>query len=221
MNSQYKQVIEDVRQVHQLNEDFLPSYVVLVDAHEKLGQFDQARQTLKDLTRLDPENRKVRLYYAKLLVRSQDFKAARVEFGEMIELYPEDLDLLLTAGVLAIQDQDPVAARGYFNTLLTKHHRTNEALYQLGLLELQEGNIEAALESLLRITPSSVFQEARFRAGQLQSQQGDIESAIQTFEQAAELQPQAQDLYFMGVIEVLSFHQDFQRGHSSTKMQDF
>lgn len=214
LNGHHSDVILDVKKLHRLNKNFLPSYVLLVDAYEKTNQLEKAQKSLENLIRLDPTNKKIRLYYARLLVRLEKFSKAEQEFSTLIELYPEDLDLLLTAGVLASQSGSTAKARAYFERLLAVPYRTNEALFQLGLLEEQAGNIDEAITALLRITPSAVYQEARFRAAQMQSAQGDLNAGLQTFSDAAILQPNAKHLYIIGSVELLAEAQQFDQALS-------
>lgn len=204
-------VITDVEQLQKLEKKFMPGYILLVDAYEKTGQLDEAEQSLKRLTRLDPDNKKIRIYYARLLVRQQKMKQANAEFADLLNRFPDDLDLKLTAAALAIQANQFDQAMSYLDELLRAGHRTNEVLIQMALVYGQQDDTVEAINKLLQVTPSPFFQEARLEAARLQAPK-DIEAAIDTLQQAAQLQPKAQLLYTISIAELLAQNKQADRG---------
>jgi len=198
------EVITSVQQQHKIDNQFLPSYILLVDAYEKTNQVDLAEKALKKLTTLDPANKKVRLYYARLLVRSQKYKAALNEFESLVKDFPTDYDLQLTSGVLAAQSGQFTTAMAYFQGLLDKNHRTNETLLQIAIIQELQNNPKEAITNLLLITPSDFFQEARFKAAKLTADQGKVDEAILILEEAAKQQALASELYTISIAELYS-----------------
>ncbi|MEC8010345.1 MAG: tetratricopeptide repeat protein [Pseudomonadota bacterium] len=200
---QYNLVISDITKLQTLNSQFLPGHVLLVDAYEKTGQNEKAITALKKLTKLDPENKKIRIYYARMLVKAEKLKEAKNEFNDLIKVFPEDMDIKLTYGVLSAEIGDTKNALAVFNELVEEGYRENEALLQIAMIQEQQDDIDEAINTLLQVSLSPFYQEARFKAAALMSNT-DMEKAIAIIEEGVQNQPEAQNLYTVFTTELLA-----------------
>ncbi len=200
---QYDKVIADAEQTQSLKSDFLPAYVLIVDAYEKTNQIDLALKNLEKLTKMDKDNKKVRIYYARLLIKTEKFEKAKDEFKDLEKIFPEDLDIKLTYGVLCAETGDQKEALDIFQELIDQGYRSDEALIQTAILQEKNDEVAEAINTLLEVQPSPFYQEARFKAATLMSNT-DIGKALDILDEGAQVQPDAELLYSVFTTELLA-----------------
>lgn len=152
----------------------------------KLGQREEAVISLKRAVLSKPDNKQLRLAYARLLVDVKEYETARIEFEKLHQLAPNDPDLLYTLGLLSLESQRFDAAEKYLTRLLTLNKRTNEARYYLGRIFESRNQPDKAVSWYLQVSGGEYNFDAQIRSASLIAQQGKIEIAMGSLNKMAE-----------------------------------
>jgi tetratricopeptide (TPR) repeat protein len=152
----------------------------------KLGQREEAVISLKRAVLSKPDNKQLRLAYARLLVDVKEYETARIEFEKLHLLAPNDPDLLYTLGLLSLESQRFDAAEKYLTRLLSLNKRTNEARYYLGRIFESRNQPDTALSWYLQVTGGEYNFDAQIRSATLMAQQGKIDKAMGSLKKMAD-----------------------------------
>ena len=71
----------------------------------RLGRADEAAHSLEKAVVASPEDKNLRLTYARLLVDVKKYEKARAEFEVLYQASPDDAELLYTLGLLSLESQ--------------------------------------------------------------------------------------------------------------------
>ncbi len=152
----------------------------------KLGQREEAVISLKRAVLSKPDNKQLRLAYARLLVDVKEYETARIEFEKLHLLAPNDPDLLYTLGLLSLEAQRFDAAEKYLTRLLSLNKRTNEARYYLGRIFESRNQPDKAVSWYLKVSGGEYNFDAQIRSATLIAQQGKIETAMGSLDKMAD-----------------------------------
>jgi tetratricopeptide (TPR) repeat protein len=152
----------------------------------KLGRREEAVISLKRAVLSKPDNKQLRLAYARLLVDVKEYETARIEFEKLHLLAPNDPDLLYTLGLLSLESQRFDAAEKYLTRLLTLNKRTNDARYYLGRIFESRNQPEKAVRWYLQVTGGEYNFDAQIRSASLMAQQGKIDIAMGSLEKMSD-----------------------------------
>jgi tetratricopeptide (TPR) repeat protein len=98
----------------------------------KLGRSEEAVVSLSQAVAEQPDDKNIRLTYARLLVDVKQYEEARSEFEILYQQSPNDPDLLYTLGLLSLESQRLDDAEKYMARLVELNLREGEAQYYLG-----------------------------------------------------------------------------------------
>jgi tetratricopeptide (TPR) repeat protein len=152
----------------------------------KLGRREEAVISLKRAVLSKPDNKQLRLAYARLLVDVKEYETARIEFEKLHLLAPNDPDLLYTLGLLSLESQRFDAAEKYLTRLLTLNKRTNDARYYLGRIFESRNQPDKAVSWYLQVTGGEYNFDAQIRSANLMAQQGKIDMAMGSLEKMSD-----------------------------------
>jgi tetratricopeptide (TPR) repeat protein len=152
----------------------------------KLGKREEAVVSLKRAVLSKPDNKQLRLAYARLLVDVKEYETARIEFEKLHLLAPNDPDLLYTLGLLSLESQRFDAAEKYLTRLLSLNKRTNEARYYLGRIFESRNQPDKAVSWYLQVSGGEYKFDAQIRSASLMAEQGKIEKAMDSLNKMAE-----------------------------------
>lgn len=152
----------------------------------KLGKREEAVISLKRAVLSKPQNKQLRLAYARLLVDLKEYERARVEFEKLHMIAPDDPDLLYTLGLLSLESQRFDAAEKYLSKLLKLGQRTGESRYYLGRINESRNNYEKAIDWYQSVKTGEYRFDARIRSANLVAKMGDTDEAISLLKKMAE-----------------------------------
>jgi len=169
--------------------EYLDNALAIKDIHDahalkaqtliKLGRRNEAVISLKRAVLSQPDNKQLRLSYARLLVDVKEYEAARIEFEKLQLLAPNDPDLLYTLGLLSLESQRFDSAEKYFHSLLNTGLRIGEARYYLGRIKQSKGEYQKAIEWYITVDSGEYVFDAQMRTAQLLALQGDTAEALE------------------------------------------
>ncbi len=152
-----------------------------------------------------PENKSLRLQYARLLTRS-DIDAARRQFEILSVQSPRDGDLLLSLALLNQDNGDTLAAKAYLRQVLALEQRVDEANYYLGRIAEDEGRPDEAIAAYSRVEDpeSREFFNARGRVGKMLIAGGDSSGSAEFFDLQRQAYPELREQLYALESELLA-----------------
>jgi len=199
-----EQALANLNRVQKIERDFVPGLVLAAGLYEQQKDAQSLLKTLKRLSSLQPQNKKIRIYYVRALVQTDHLRKAENEIMDLIALFPKDHDIKLTAAVINAELKEFETAAALLNEVITAEHRQNEAYLQLGIIaELQELPIKAR-KLYEQVTPGTGFQDAQLRIAQLYVNADQFEAALKQLETAIERQPKSALVLQVSIAELLS-----------------
>jgi len=138
----------------------------------KLGRRDDAVISLQKAVQARPNDQKLRMTYARLLVDVKQYVKARIEFEKLHQASPDDVDLLYTLGLLSLESQRLDDAEKYMLKLVEKNERKGEAQYYLGRVNEEQGKYQKAIDWYQQVHVGEYLFDAKLRIAGLLGDSG-------------------------------------------------
>lgn len=197
------QGLEDIEQSLALQPTYVNAIIAKARLLEERDQQKPARELLADATQASPDNKRLGLAYARLLLRQKRIDDANKEFARLVDHFPDDSDLVLSLALVAWEnDQEQVAVEQLEK--LVKTDRASEAHSYLGRIAASRNDKEKAIEHFRMVDIGPQYTAARIQMAALLAAENQIDSARQTLAQARQRAPQDSLQYYMMESEILS-----------------
>lgn len=168
-----------------------------------LAQLDrkaEAVPVLKQAAELRPNDIRVRLNYARLLIELERLEDARSEFLDLHNRYPENEDIRLSLGLVNLDLEAWPEAEVYLTQLIEDELLVDAAHFYLGLTYEGMQQYKTALEEHKLVTPSPYFLNAQQRVMELMLQLQPTADTLAYAELQRQRHPDlAVDLYLLQV----------------------
>jgi len=165
-----------------------------------LERGDEALPLLKNGLRLHPDDKRLRLAYARQLLEEQRLDESRAQFRELLQRFPEDNDLRLSLALIELEAKAWNEARSHLQELIERDAHVDAAHFNLGRLAEQDGDSAAALREYALVGPSNDFLPAQLRRTQLLVKAGRSAEAERLLASARDSQPDyALQLYLLEI----------------------
>ncbi len=165
-----------------------------------LDRDEEVLPLLKDGLRQHPDDKRLRLAYARQLLEAERLKEAREQFAELLRRFPEDDDLRLSLALISLEAKERDDARGHLLTLIERDAHTDTAHFHLGQIAEQDGDTNAALEQYAAVGAGDEYLPAQVRRTALLVKLGRDAEARRQLASARESQPDvALQLYLIEV----------------------
>lgn len=174
---------------------------------QNLSRGDEALQLLKKGIRRHPDDKRLRLTYARLLVEQGRLADAKSEFAKLVEQFPEDDELRLSMALLCLEAEDWDEATLHLQTLIERGSYADAAHFHLGRIYEERKDMQSALIEYLLVSPGSYFLPALQRRSEILLDSGRTAEASANLAKARAAYPDfALQLYLIEA-ESLSNHQ--------------
>ena len=184
------------RDVIKEDPDDLHAVVVETRLLQQLGRLDEAVIRLETMVAKHPNNRRLRLQYARVLM-TRDIPLAREQFEVLIRESPNDPDLLLSLAIISKETGNATEAELYFQRLLATGQRTTEAHYYLGQIAEEHSQWSLAISHYQQIPPGPDFIAATNRITAVYLKQRQIEQARQYLTSLRQLYPEQSIRFYL------------------------
>ena len=165
-----------------------------------LDREDEVLPLLKAGLRQHPDDKRLRLAYARQLLEQEQLEESRAQFRELLRRFPEDDDLRLSLALISLEAKDRDTAREQLQTLIERDAHVDTAHLQLGLIAEQDGDSVAALEHYAAVGPGNDYLPAQVRHTALLVKAGRDAEARRLLASARESQPDyALQLYLIEI----------------------
>lgn len=165
-----------------------------------LERGEEALPLLKDGLRLHPDDKRLRLAYARELLQEQRLDEARAQFRELLQRFPEDDDLRLSLALVSLEAKAWDDARRLLRELIERDAHVDTAHFNLGRLAEQDGDSAAALREYALVGPGNDFLPAQVRRTELLVKAGRSAEASRLLASERDSQPDyALQLYLIEI----------------------
>lgn len=141
----------------------VPPLLLRVRLLQVLQRSDEAVPLLEDGIQLHPDDKRLRLTYARLLVEQERLDDARVEFSSLVQQFPDDDDLRLSLALVYMEGQDWQEAAVYLEELITRGSHLDIAHFNLGRIYEERNDPESALIEYDLVGPGNDYLGAQLR----------------------------------------------------------
>ncbi len=142
-------------------------------------------ELLKKFLDAHPDNKDMRLYYARALLNQKQFAAARVEFQRLLKDSPDSPDLAFAVALISMQLGDYARAEQELQQALSKGGKGESTVhYYLAQLDEVRQNDAAALEQYRQVRDGEYGYAARLREVALLDKAGKMDEAREALRRA-------------------------------------
>jgi tetratricopeptide (TPR) repeat protein len=209
---QKEEALALVRKVLDIAPDTTHAIIIEAKLLEDMGRQGEALVRLQQMVEQNPYNRRLRLQYARLLIKP-DMNKAREQFAILVEQSPGDADMLLSLALVTKETGALDDAENYFQQLLALGQRVQEANFYLGQIAEERGDVDGALRYYEQIPPSPDFFPALGRIVQLQMANHQIAGVRRHLRELRDRYPQHAVRLYLVEAEVLMEAEDYQAGN--------
>ena len=177
-NGRYRSALTELEQLLQ-RAQLTPALVRLqAQLLQRTEDDAAAMKTLRRGVRSFPEDRNLRLSYARRLLQNRAFAAARQQFARLETQHPEDWEIRFSVALLDMEMANFKAAAERFSALVAAGQRTDEANYYLGYVNQQLEQPRQAIEYYRAVRIGTrYFLAAQQLATQLSIGLGELDAA--------------------------------------------
>lgn len=175
-----EQALDEARQAYVLRPEW--DRAALLNAQLLQDQSpQQSLEVLKKYLSSYPDNREVRLFYARALMAQKQFPAARTEFQLLLDAYPGNPDLAFAVALLSLEMGELERAEKELKLALSNGKQDEDAVYYyLGQLSEAKGSEEEALQNYRKVQGGEYAFSSQMRMAYLLSKAGKLEEARET-----------------------------------------
>lgn len=212
-DSQLDAALALTRSVQEREPDLLDA--PLLESHILIdqGKHQEAQQLMEQLVRIYPSESRLRLQYARLLVRD-DLELAQEQFEELVRQRPNDGNMLLSLALIRLETGNHQAARALFEQLLEMDEHESAAHYYLGGIAEREGDLVLAVTHYRMVRPGNDYVPAITRGTQLLAATGEHKHNKVWFSELRARHPGQAEHFFLLEAELLRKHQQHRQAHA-------
>lgn len=210
---QFEAALMDARSALKNDKDYIPAAILEASLLNELDRTDEALKFLSNTIERNPENKRLRLQYARLL-SSYDLDLAYEQFTILLEQSPRDADMRLSLALICTERGNTAEAKSHFDILLRQNQRSSTANYYLGRIAETEQNEDLALQHYLAVEPGNDYLPALLQSSTIFIRRGDFKSNTAQFQQSRRLYPNQHERFFLLEAELLKQQQQFERAET-------
>jgi tetratricopeptide (TPR) repeat protein len=174
---------------------------ILID----MGREKEARKLLENLVSLYPKESRLRLQYARLLIRD-DLELAQQQFIELVKQRPNDGNLLLSLALIQYETKQFDKAKPLLEKLLAMEEHESAAHFYLAGIAEQSGDTQQAITHYRMVRPGSDYVQAITHGTELLTASGNLKETAAWFEELRQRHPGQQEQFYLLQTELLSKH---------------
>lgn len=136
-----------------------------------------------------PEDKRLRLTYARMLVEQNSMDDAKVQFSTLVQQYPDDDELRYSLALVCLEAKAWDEAYSYLQELVERGSHVDSAHLNLGRIAEERGNPQAALDEYTQVGPGTDFLPAQLRQADILIANGRAVEASRRLAEARSNQP--------------------------------
>ncbi|VVN73232.1 tetratricopeptide repeat protein [Pseudomonas fluorescens] len=156
---------------------------------QALNRGPEALPLLEKSIRKYPDDKRLRLTYARMLVEQDRMDDAKVEFSSLVQQYPEDDDLRYSLALVCLEAKAWEEAKGYLEDLVARESHVDSAHLNLGRIAEERNDPQGALIEYAQVGPGNDYLPAQLRQADILINHGRTSEARSRLATARDTQP--------------------------------
>ncbi|QCI14656.1 tetratricopeptide repeat protein [Pseudomonas putida] len=156
---------------------------------QALDRGPEALPLLRGAIRDNPDDKRLRLTYARTLVEQDRIADAKGEFLSLVQQYPEDDELRYSLALVCLENKDWDEAESYLRELIERDSNVDAAHLNLGRIQEERNDPEGALREYALVGPGPDYLPAQLRQADILIANGRGTDASRLLAEAREAQP--------------------------------
>lgn len=156
---------------------------------QALNRGPEALPLLEKSIRKYPDDKRLRLTYARMLVEQDRMDDAKVEFSSLVQQYPEDDDLRYSLALVCLEAKAWEEAKGYLEDLVARESHVDSAHLNLGRIAEERNHPQGALIEYAQVGPGNDYLPAQLRQADILISNGRTSEAERRLANARDAQP--------------------------------
>jgi len=180
MNGRIDKALETAWELDKIKHD-THSILLTTRLQHQLGKTTVALQRLEDALQTNPDDDRIRLLYAQMLVEKREYLQAQREFDILVDKTPDNHQLRMTLALITMENGLFKAAKKHLNQLLLQEPMATDAHYYLAQIAEREKEIELAVNHYSRVTRGDKSMAAHAKLWALLLETGQLDKAQKLF----------------------------------------
>ena len=149
----------------------------------------EALPILEKSIRQYPDDKRLRLTYARMLVEQNRMDDAKVEFSSLVQQFPDDDELRYSLALVCLEAKAWDEAVGYLEDLIARGSHVDSAHLNLGRVYEERNDPQNALAEYAQVGPGNDYLPAQMRQSDILMSNGSVAEASKRLATAREAQP--------------------------------
>lgn len=149
----------------------------------------EALPILEKSIRQYPDDKRLRLTYARMLVEQNRMDDAKVEFSSLVQQFPDDDELRYSLALVCLEAKAWDEAVGYLEDLIARGSHVDSAHLNLGRVDEERNDPQNALIEYAQVGPGNDYLAAQLRQSDILMSNGRVAEASKRLAAARETQP--------------------------------
>ena len=211
---QYNDALSSAQSALKNQPDFIPAAILEAKLLNQLNRPVDALKRLDSMLEQYPDNKRLRLQYARLL-SAYDLELAYEQFSILVQQSPEDANLRLSLALICTERGYITEAKQHFNHLILQNQRRSTAHFYLGRIAVGEHLDDDALDHYLRVEPGNDYLPAQLQISNILVGRNNYRQARIQLQQARQDAPEMSERLYLIEAEVLKQYRQFHRAEKA------
>ncbi|MBJ2181170.1 tetratricopeptide repeat protein [Pseudomonas veronii] len=178
---------------------------------QNLNRGKEAIPLLEKSIKKYPEDKRLRLTYARTLVEQDRMEDAKVQFANLVQQYPDDDELRYSLALVCLEAKAWDEAKGYLEELIERESHVDSAHLNLGRIAEENNDPQAALLEYAKVGPGNDYLPAQLRQADILMNNGRTDEAEKRLVAAREAEPDYAIQLYLIQAETLSANNQAER----------
>ncbi|WP_444757586.1 tetratricopeptide repeat protein [Pseudomonas sp. A014] len=156
---------------------------------QALDRGGEALPLVRGAIRDNPDDKRLRITYARTLVEQDRITDAKAEFESLLQQYPDDDELRYSLALVSMENKNWDEAEGYLQEMVERDSNVDAAHLNLGRIREERGLPAAALREYALVGPGPDYLAAQLRQADILIANGRSAEASRHLAEAREAQP--------------------------------
>ena len=178
---------------------------------QNLSRGKEAIPLLEKSIKKYPDDKRLRLTYARTLVEQDRMEDAKVQFANLVQQYPDDDELRYSLALVCLEAKAWDEAKGYLEELIERESHVDSAHLNLGRIAEENNDPQAALLEYAKVGPGNDYLPAQLRQADILMSNGRTDEAEKRLAAARETEPDYAIQLYLIQAETLSANNQGER----------